>query len=279
MDELYRELEARFAAWAAVRLDVRLALVVGSRARPQPDPWGDLDGVIFSTAPEVYADGGWIGELGEVWAAYRGTIRPGVNEWLVVYAGGLDFDLAIFPCSPPLTIQQVAGQLNEVMQRDLRALVDLDGVQPVSAPKVTPSLPDAEAFANHVQRFWRYAERAAKKLRRGELWMALALIDGELKRGLLAAIEWHALAGGATDVWYDGHHLEAWADPRVVRGLADVFAHYEQADAWRALEATMRLFGWLAWETGERLGLAYPAETDAHIQTWVARLHAEVQDL
>jgi aminoglycoside 6-adenylyltransferase len=273
MDELYRELEERFAAWAESRPDVRLALVVGSRARPEPDPWGDLDGVIFTTTPKAYADGGWIGDLGEAWAAYRGLIRRGVVEWMVVYADGLDFDLAIFPCGEPLTIQQVAGQLNNVMQRDLRAMVDRDGVRPETAPREAPVLPDAEMFSNHVQRFWRYAERAAKKLRRGELWMALDLVDGELKRGLLAMIEWHALAGGTADTWYEGHHLEEWADPRVIEALGGAFAHYDRRDAWRALRETMVVFGWLAQETADRLGLPYSAKTEAYIRAWVARLH------
>jgi aminoglycoside 6-adenylyltransferase len=272
MDALYRELETQFGAWAQARPDIRLALVVGSRARSEPDPWGDLDGVIFTTASEAYADGGWIGELGTAWAAYQGLIRAGVVEWMVVYADGLDFDLAIFPCGAPLTIQQVAGQLSAVMQRDLRALVDRDEVWPQSAPLEAPSLPDEATFANHVQRFWRYAERAAKKLRRGELWMAMELIDGELKRGLLAVIEWHALAGGAADVWYEGHHLEEWADPRAVAALSGAFAHYEREDAWYALRETMVLFGWLAQETAVRLGLPYSAKTEARIRAWVTHL-------
>ena len=276
MDELYRELEERFAAWAEDRPDVRLALVVGSRARPQPDPWGDLDGVIFTTTPEAYADGGWIGDLGEAWAAYRGIIRRGVIEWMIVYAGGLSFDLAIFPCGLPLTIQQVVGQLNDVMERDLRVLADRDDARPVSVPKSGPSLPDAETFANHVQRFWRYADRAARKLRRGELWMALGQINGHLKYELLTLIEWHALAGGADDIWYDGHYLEQWADPRVVAALAGTYTHYDRADAWRALRETMILFGWLAQETAARLDLPYSAETEAHIRVWVAHLHGGI---
>jgi aminoglycoside 6-adenylyltransferase len=200
-----------------------------------------------------------------------------VVEWLIVYAGGLDFDLAVFPVSAPLTPAQVVeAHLEEVLARGWRVLLDRDGGMTgldFPAPQAQP--PDAEAFQQAVHGFWRYVERAAKKLRRGELWMAKGLVDGTLKTALLVMLEWHAGAGGAADAWYDGHHLEAWADPRALAALPETFARYETGDLWRALRATMTLYGWLGRETAARLGLVYPAETEAHIRAWVETLEEE----
>jgi aminoglycoside 6-adenylyltransferase len=275
--DAYEALEARFVAWAETRPDIRLALVVGSRARPEPDPWGDLDVVILTTAPEAYAGRDWIGDLGEPWAAFQQPIRAEVVEWLIVYAGGLDFDLAVFPVSAPLTPAQVVeAHLEEVLARGWRILLDRDGgMGQLDFPVPQAQPPDAEAFQQAVHGFWRYVERAAKKLRRGELWMAKGLVDGTLKTGLLVMLEWHAGAGGAADAWYDGHHLEAWADPRALAALPETFARYETGDLWRALRATMTLYGWLGRETAARLGLVYPAETEAHIRAWVETLEEE----
>ena len=57
-------------------------------------------------------------------------------------------------------------------------------------------------------------------------------------------IEWHARAGGH-DTWFHGRFLEKWADPRAVKEMRDAFAHYDEADIWRALLASMDLFRWL----------------------------------
>ncbi len=278
--ESYIRLEQRFARWAKARQDVRLALVVGSRARETNpgDDWADLDVVIFTSSPAAYEAAGWLETFGEVWAAYKDYIRPEVPEWMVVYAGGLDFDAAIFPVKgPELTVAQVkAACVADVLARGVRVLLDRDSVMPLLPPLAInqPPLPDEAAFASAVHCFWRYVERTAKKLRRGELWMAKALCDGLLKKRILQMAEWHALGDNpAADVWYDGHFLERWTDPRVLDGLRESFAYYNETDIWRALFASMRLYGWLAAETAARMGYVYPDIPESQISRWVHQLY------
>lgn len=260
----YAGLEARFAAWAAAREDIRLAVVVGSRARADwsNDEWGDLDTVIWTTTPDAYAEGRCLADLGEVWITYAQFIRPGTREWLAVLADDLDFDMAVVPAEAPLTPEQVlAAQMESVFARGVRVLLDRDGVWD-RLPASTlhqPDLPDDAVFQQVVHRFWRYAGRAAKKLRRGELYVAVQTINGLLHDQVLTLTEWHALAHDpAADVWYEGHFLERWADPRVVVALRDTAAPYDTQSAWRALLAVCAVFDWLSQETAGRLALNPP---------------------
>jgi len=58
-----------------------------------------------------------------------------------------------------------------------------------------PASPPAPAeFLNAVNDFWYHAVWTAKKLRRGELWIAMSCLDSYMKRRLLQMIEWHARA-------------------------------------------------------------------------------------
>lgn len=280
--ESYAALEAHVRDWAAARPDIRLALVVGSRARRSypGDDWADLDVVIFTTMPDAYTSAGWLAAFGETWAAFRDRIGPDEDEWLMVLAGGLDLDVAVMPAEQPLTPAWVWERLDEVLVRGFRVLVDRDGVVPrlPSAAPQAPPLPDIFNFQNAVGGFWRYVARAAKKLRRGELWMAHTICDRTLKNLLLEMAAWHAQSADAVvDTWYEGHHFERWVDPRVVDGLRTAFAAYDPADTWRALWATIDLFRWLAGETASRLGYDYPVETDRQVSAWVRRL-AEQRD-
>jgi aminoglycoside 6-adenylyltransferase len=77
-------------------------------------------------------------------------------------------------------------------------------------------------------------------------------------------IEWHARAAHGWDygTWHDGRFLERWAEPRVLKGLPAVFAHYDEDDIRRGLLATMDLFRWLAQETAEQLRYPFPVDAD-----------------
>ena len=129
------------------------------------------------------------------------------------------------------------------------------------------ALPDERGFSASLQRFWMDCTRAAKFLRRGDVWRAKMLCDCKLKQETLTMLEWLALAGGASSgqVWYEGRNLPDWADPQALEALPDTFGRYEGADLWRALEASMRLFNRLARECSLRLGYDYPEGLEGRI--------------
>ncbi len=113
-------------------------------------------------------------------------------------------------------------------------------------------------------------------MRRGELWTAKSCCDSYIKQLLRRMLEWHTRArrGASVDTWMRGRFLEEWADARAVVALPAIFAHYDEADVWRALLATMELFRWLALETAEGLGYAYPSLGEDRAVEIVDHLHA-----
>lgn len=98
-----------------------------------------------------------------------------------------------------------------------------------------------------------------------------------MKRLLLQMIEWHARAthGWDYDVWHNGRFLETWADPRIINDLKQVFAHYDETDIKQALFATVDLFRWIAQETTEKLGYAYPIDGDQQVTQWLTVCFSE----
>ncbi|MBU7046952.1 MAG: aminoglycoside 6-adenylyltransferase, partial [Theionarchaea archaeon] len=131
--------------------------------------------------------------------------------------------------------------------------------------------PTEQEFHEVISDFLYHCIWTAKHLRRGELWWAKECCDSHLKGLLLTMVEWHsrALQGSNYDTWFRGRFLETWADPRVLKGLKDAFAYYDEKDVKRALDATMELFRWLARETGEKLEYSYLDEADEKVTSWV----------
>jgi aminoglycoside 6-adenylyltransferase len=134
--------------------------------------------------------------------------------------------------------------------------------------------PTEDEFLAAVHYVLLYAGQAAKMLKRGELWSAKVACDCRLKEQLLSMLEWHARAthGPDCDTWYGGRFLEDWADSRAVAALPHTFAAYSADDLRRALFVTLDLFRWLAVETAERLGYAYPAMADQRVTEWLRSL-------
>lgn len=280
----YAQLERNFVSWAEEQADIRSAIVIGSRARREPpaDEWSDLDVILYTTDPAVYAaTSGWLSALGEVWLPYLNDTFAGEAEWLVLFAGGLKADFILSTAKGPLqqTINQSPYQV--VLRRGMRVLFDKDAPDsPLTLPEAwlaPPPHPTQDEFLALANRVFLSATRAAKLLKRGELWGAKYQCDTDMKRHLLTMLEWQARAthGSDYDPWYDGRYLDQWADPQALANLPATFAAYDASDLWRALFATLDLFRCLAIETAELLDYSYPTQTDRQITSWLASLLME----
>src|SRR5579884_4141340 len=214
----YEELERRAAAWIGRQPDIRAAVVLGSRARSDrpADAYSDLDLLLLADDPARYLnDPCWVVELGRPRITFvEETAVGGGRERRVLFDGGLDVDVSIFPAALfadiPAALEQVAGNgaespsptetpghglalayaLRDIARRGLRTLADKDGLLARALPLLDrlPSAPagrpPAHEFAEAVSDFWYHAVWTAKKLRRGELWVAKSCCDGYMK-GLL----------------------------------------------------------------------------------------------
>jgi aminoglycoside 6-adenylyltransferase len=277
------QFEAPIIAWASARPDIRAVLVVGSRARsePPPDPYGDLDLMIYTTDWREYIQNtDWLALFGLVWVVIQADIGEGRPELLVLYAGGYKLDFAFDRASKLDEIARLEA-LPEVLDRGCRVLVDKDGATarfppvPARLPPIPPPTPDE--FTGMVNTFWYGAVYVAKQIKRNNLW-TVKYRDWTMKQQLLAMLEWHARAahGWDYDTWYEGKLITRWADPETLAELDQCFGHFDAGDSRRALLATMALFRRIAVETARRLGYAYPAALDEQVTQYVRALNDEI---
>ena len=285
----YEDVLDRFLVWARSRPDIRAVMIVGSRARTDhpADAFSDLDLVVVSTDPDCYlSETDWLEPLGTPWLTF--LERQAVGEGLerrVLFEGALDVDFVPLAYE---TVRQMAFEgwppkVAAVLRRGFRLVLDKDDLRqslliggvPDTAPLSAPP-PTQEEFLELCHDFLYHAVWAAKKLRRGELWIAKSCADCYMKQLLLGMIEWHARSerGWDYDTWHGGRFLEEWADPRALDGLRGAFARYEESDIRRALLATMDLFRRIGRETAARLGCPYPEEADERVTAWIVGLLA-----
>lgn len=296
----YEQLITNFVTWAEQEANIRAAIVVGSRARTNrpADQWADLDLIVIAqNAQPLAADERWIAQIGEPVFTFVEMTPSGDPERRVLFGGGpcgLDVDFSIIPLDKMKGLPtaahlgpELAAELFNVFGRGMRVLLDKDQLtkplQALLAPMQSPATPapSPAAYAAVVSDFWYHALWTAKHLRRGELWWAKAGCDLRLKQLLLTMLEWQArfAADAKRDTWFRGRFLETWADPRALDELSQAFAHYDEADLWRALLATMQLFRWLALETAHCLGYTYPTQSDGYVTQLVEQLSQPVNDL
>lgn len=280
INEKYQVLIERISDWAENQDDIRAVLIQGSYARTDKpaDEWSDLDLTLITTTPERYIQASdWVTSIGSHWLTFVEKTSDGNGmERRVMFEDGLDVDFAIFPLA---AIQQmVAHGMSEEAQytlsRGTRILVDKDGLLHQMAnldiKKAEAKPPTENEYLELVNDFIYHYIWTLKKLKRHELWTAKGCSDNYMKWRLLTMIEWHAHAtkGWSYDTWHAGRFLEEWADPRVIKEMRASFALYEQDDILRALKETYILFRWLALEVAERLGFAYPLDSETKVFQW-----------
>jgi aminoglycoside 6-adenylyltransferase len=255
---------AAVAAWGSRRSDVHFAVLVGSHARAEDpaDEWSDIDLVIIVDDPAaMMADPSWLDELGRPLLSFvEPTAVGGFTERRVLFESGQDVDFVLLPVAGAVQLA-ASPEAASVFARGFWVLVDKLGIAPALDGQTdkpwAPDLPDAAAFAQLTHDFWFHALWSAKKLRRGEVWIAKQGCDCYLKGLTVRLLAWHAQAADASvDTWHRGRFLERWADPVALRDFRAAFAAGDPDDIARALWATVDLFERLERETATRLGLA-----------------------
>ena len=273
-----------FYKWAKNETDIRSVVITGSRARTDhpADKWSDLDFMVFADNSENYVQpGSWVEDLGKVVLTFvEATPDERFQERRVMYEGGLDVDFVFIPLEVISRMLEgtLAQEFYEVISRGAKILFDKDGMveqlikRGIRQPSFKP--PPKDEFLNVINDFLFHSVWTAKHLRRGEIWWAKSCCDGYLKTLLRRMLEWHAKAkkGKRYDTWLRGRFLEELADPRAVKELNEAFAHYNEADIWRALINTMELFRWVAKETAQGFGYAYPSDADKYTTALVLQM-------
>ncbi len=270
--QAYEQLIDRFVRWAETQDDIRLAFVLGSRARRDhpADEWSDLDLAVVTKDVRPYVEQAeWIRSIGRPWLTFvEGTADSRSLERRVLFDGGLDVDFALMPLEMVRGLAQapVPPDVADLFHRGVRVVLDKDNLLPdpgrLASAWQPPAPPGQAEFLEVVNDFWYHAVWSAKHLRRGELWWAKSGCDIRLKELLRRMLEWHARAtrGAGHDTWLRGRFLEEWADPGAVPAVRETVAPYDAPDLWHALEATMALFRRVSGETARKWGFPLPED-------------------
>ena len=245
---------ARIGDWARVQDDVQAVILLGSQARAEhkADQWSDIDVVLIADDPDRYlGSSDWLEDLGsslvtvvEPWALGGGLERR------VLFRSGMDVDFAFVPTAVArdLVAMTTDPAVQRVLGRGIRVLVDktdfinaaLDGIA-YSGPLSEP--PSQAEFENVSNDFWYHVILAAKKLRRGEVWVAKATCDCHLKKLVVEMLAWKTqLTAPGVDTWHEGRFLEQWAAPHLLEAFRAAHARYGAVDVGRALRSTAELF-------------------------------------
>jgi aminoglycoside 6-adenylyltransferase len=281
----YQSLEDTILRWSVIRPDVRAVRVVGSRALENGpvDQYSDLDLVIYTAHPAAYdKDSSWIDSLGEIWLSVRSRTGQGDREWLALFSGGVKADFVIAEAATDAKLAEMLEQSSyaDVFRRGVRVLLDKNGGAPsrelhLSAPK-SRKLPTAVEFESAVNLLILDVARAAKFVRRGDLWRGQQQVNGEVMQALLVLVEWHAglTSAAANDIWYAGRFIEKWADPHIVATLPNLLAGYDEVELHRALNSIIDLTEWMAKGIAESLDQTFPKPGQARALSWIRELLA-----
>ena len=249
---------AQIVEWASRREDVRGAVLVGSHARGDhpADEFSDIDVILFVRDPvDLLDDAAWTRELGDVGITFvEETPVPGVRERRVLFRDGTDVDFVVAPVE---RMAELAETGSDVLARGFRVLVDKDGLTAMLdgvRPRTSGRGPTSHDLAEAVSDFWYHAVWTARKLARGEVFVARDCVGGYMTGIVIRMAAWHA---GDRDTWHGGRFLEEWADTRVLDGLRTACTTYDSQDVERALGATMDLVSWLGRDTARLHGLSY----------------------
>lgn len=270
---------ALVAGWAAEQADIRMVLLLGSRARTiEPaDRWSDFDLVIATADPARYLnDEAWVAAFGEPLLTFvEETATGGERERRVLYASGLDVDFSIFPMETVMgwATPALPPVVADVLARGMRVLVDKDGLEPALREHVPSGyprfgLPGAAAFTEARADFLYHCLWAARKLARGETAVALASVGNRIRLRLLDMIRWRTIAvhGHDPGVWYGARKIERWAGDDILAGFASTTARYDATEIWAALDASMDLLADLSGEVARAIGIVVDDEVERRVR-------------
>jgi len=277
--ELADRLLQRICAWGEAQPDIRALVVTGSYARGTAAPLSDLDLEIFTHTPVRYLQSdSWMGEIGAVCVYLALNNDRGLPTRLIIFKDGSKADFTVCVVAVLASMAE-ARRLPPLYERGYQVLIDKDQVasrlpQASLALPVTQT-PTEEEFGQIVHEFWFEVYHVANYLRRNDLWAA-KVRDWGLKELLLKMLQWRekSLHGWGYDTGHKGTRIREWVEPSVYTRLHDVFAQFDVADSWRALQATIDIFRDIAHDTAGRLRYHYPQDIERCLKGYVASLGA-----
>jgi aminoglycoside 6-adenylyltransferase len=264
-------------AWGRAEPAVEALVLTGSAGRQQDiDEFSDLDVEVVASDVDTLAEGRWIGTLGDVMVGLDLEHR-GYPSKLIFFDGGTKVDFTI--CDRSRIDEMTSKGLDDLYERGYKVLYDPQGVTRDLPParqqvaRVPPPMREDYDFA--VAEFFFEAAHMPACLLRHELWVA-HFRDWTMKCNLLKMIEWQAGTRGAEDMRIIGKHMVRWVEPHTWEHLHEVFGHFDAADTYNAMWASIELFRRLAIEVAAARGFSYPASMDHKVCSYLSSFSERV---
>lgn len=252
---------------------IKAEVLIGSQARQfnLADEYSDIDIIVFVTDIDYFINSDeWINYLGKHYISFVEKTVAGGMERRIIFENYLDVDLIFLNAEDLNRMYEVS----EIVSRAYKILLDKGGftniIQDAAKALKVFSKPSEKEFQNLINEFWFHVIWAGKKVKRGELWVAINCVNGYMKAILLKMIEYysHALHGENYETWHNGRFIEQWAESWVVNEFHNIYAKYADKDIITALTATMVLFRKLSVETGNKWNYQYPDIGDKYAAEW-----------
>ncbi|WP_026973366.1 aminoglycoside 6-adenylyltransferase [Aliagarivorans marinus] len=218
----FKQFEQALLEWGKQQDNIRAIIVVGSHARSYlpADEYSDIDilFVVSNFAPFEQSDT-WLAQFGTPLISFV-EYDPDTNtpEVRVVYEDGLAVDFPMLPAELVLStsVTQADEKVVSMLKRGHQFILDKDGLTGRFSRVLQQQLPSRmesiEWCENALSELMFYCLNYAKKLRRGESWLALQGCNANLQWQMLALLEQVVLReqNGQVDTWYDGRFVERW---------------------------------------------------------------------
>jgi aminoglycoside 6-adenylyltransferase len=263
MNPRYAETVEKIADWCREAKDVHAAIVLGSQVRSEApgDEWSDVDILLLVDDPTPYLQTNtWLDFLGE---RVCELVEETPLDWLkltwsvrrLLFADNRALDFSILPYARIDDVLVLNAEIHRNGYRviyagdpgDVTARVEVSlAALKLEGPKI-PTQAELEQVVNDLlfQLIW-----AGKKVKRGELWVAVSAINQLVSTRLLQLVEYYTATTPLANapIRYEGRFLEQRIPAWLAEELPDCYARYDAFDAIRTIGHLIELIARLSAE-------------------------------
>ncbi len=280
------DLQGKIVEWAERQEDIRLVVLVGSRARQKhpASKYADLDLLIFTDKGDRYMeDKAWLNTFGKVFISIQGRTVGGDPEVMTVYEGYQGVDFVFVPAELLGKLSEME-ELPDIFLKGYSIWLDKEAVGKKIDEKLTSGQariksfppPSQSEYEHTVDSFLFSAYYVGRVYYQGDLWLAKAR-QSELNYVVLKMMEWHARVkkGWALEVWHMGKYLQEWADGDIVAKVPGLFSDYDKQRSFTALLNAVDAFEQMASEVAQSLGYRHDPGKFEQVRTFILRVQDE----
>lgn len=250
----YSEITDQIIQFSRKKQDIKGVIIIGSQVQEETpaDEWSDLDLMLFTDDPDHYLkDDQWLTVVGEPIVCYVDETVLGFVDYnwtvkRVLFSGDRDVDFSILPIN---YVDSVLSVNREILSKGYRVIYD--GIGFLDEKIKNTLMEDGRWDGSEINVSVTVYEAlylvvwAMKKIKRGELWVAVSTINYQIASLLLFLVEEYNKCYSDKPVLYGGRHLEMRSDVFILDKLKDCICRYDELDSVNCLENIIELIDYI----------------------------------